>query len=263
MNSVLTDTEWATVPAAVLGRLDPAEVEHNWKRLHTCDRARLPASSWVLEAWTLFHNGDFAQAHERAQSLGAEGWGLALKAASIQAVYVEPRDSVRQALLSEVAERAGRLLEQDRQRPELWYWQAYALARYSQGISVAKALAQGIGNQVRTALEQVMRLVPDHVDGHLALGAFHAEIIDKVGELIGGMTYGVRRQTGLDHFERACALSPESPVVLYEHASGLLRLGGDGAHERARRLVEAAEKRVPADAMERLYVARAQADLDG
>lgn len=263
MNPVMTDTAWVAVPDAVLGRLDPSDVARHWARLHTADGVPLPASAPLLEAWTLYHNGHFAQAREMALSLGPDGWGLALKAACIHAVYVEPRDSARLALLWTMAEQAGQQQAQERQRPELWYWQAYALARYSQGISVAKALARGIGTRVRTALEQTMRLVPDHVDGHLALGSFHAEIIDKVGELIGGMTYGARRQTGLDHYQRASALFPESPVVLYEHASGLLRLGGDGARERALRLVKAAEQRMPADAMERLYVARAQADLDG
>lgn len=263
MTLVMTDAAWTAAPDAVLGRLDPSDVSRNWMRLHGTDGVPLPTSPPLLEAWTLYHNGHFAQARERALSLGPDGWGLALKAACTQAVYVEPSDAMRLALLWAAAEQAGQHLAQARQRPELWYWQAHALARYSQGISVAKVLARGIGTQVRTALEQTMRLVPDHVDGHLALGSFHAEIIDKVGELIGGMTYGARRQTGLDHYQRASALFPESPVVLYEHASGLLRLGGDGAHERARRLVQAAEQRMPVDAMERLYVARAQADLDG
>jgi hypothetical protein len=263
MNLVMNDAAWVATPDAVLGRLDPAEVERQWARLHRADQAPLPASAPLLEAWTLYHNGHFAQARELAERLGPDAWGLLYKATCVYATYVEPSDARRLALLWSVAEQAGERIKQQGQRAELWYWRGYALARYSQGISVAKALARGIGTEVRTALEQAMCLAPDLVDGHLALGAFHAEIIDKVGELIGGMTYGARRQTGLDHYERASALFPESPVVLYEHASGLLRLGGDGARERARRLVEAAERQPAADAMERLYVARAQADLDG
>lgn len=263
MNLVTTDAAWAAAPDVALGRLDPSDVERNWARLHATDGVPLPASAPLLEAWTLYHNGHFAQAHDMALSLGPDGWAVVLKSAIVHAVYVEPSDATRLTRLWSMAEQAGQYQALDRSRPEFWYGQAYALGRYSQGISVAKALARGIGTRVRTALEQTMRLAPDHVDGHLALGSFHAEIIDKVGELIGGMTYGARRQTGLDHYQRASALFPESPVVLYEHASGLLRLGGDGASERARRLVQAAEQRMPADAMERLYVARAQADLDG
>jgi hypothetical protein len=36
-------------------------------------------------------------------------------------------------------------------------------------------------------------LQPRHADAHIALGAFHAEVIDKVGALIGGMTYGAKQ----------------------------------------------------------------------
>ena len=62
---------------------------------------------------------------------------------------------------------------------------AYALGRYSQGISVAKALAQGLGGKVKNALETTIKLAPKHADAHIALGAFHAEVIDKVGSLLG------------------------------------------------------------------------------
>ena len=62
---------------------------------------------------------------------------------------------------------------------------AYALGRYSPGISVAKALAQGLGSKVKHALETTLKLQPKHADAHIALGAFHAEVIDKVGKLLG------------------------------------------------------------------------------
>ena len=47
------------------------------------------------------------------------------------------------------------------------YWQAYALGRYSQGISVARALAQGLGGKVKGALERVIELQPHHADAHV------------------------------------------------------------------------------------------------
>jgi hypothetical protein len=72
----------------------------------------------------------------------------------------------------------------DAKNPNAWYWQAYALGRYSQGISVAKALAQGLGSKVKTRWNDD-QAAPKHADAHIALGAFHAEVIDKVGKLLG------------------------------------------------------------------------------
>ena len=94
-------------------------------------------------------------------------------------------------------------VKDDPQNPNAWYWQAYALGRYSQGISVAKALAQGLGSKVKEALQKTIQLQPRHADAHVALGSFHAEVIDKVGSLIGSMTYGARKETGLKMFEQA------------------------------------------------------------
>jgi hypothetical protein len=253
---------WTPTPEAVIGRLEPADVERAWLRLHAGDTLQLPEDTTLLEGWTHYHNGHFEQARDIGLGAGTAGWSLAHKATCVYAVYVEPHEAMRMILLSEVAERSLEHQALDRRQPAAWYWQGYALGRFSQGVSVAKALAQGLGSRVKAALEQTLMLQPDHAEGHLALAAFHAEVIDKVGELIGGMTYGARRTVGLDHYERAVALVPDSPVFLYEQASGLLKLDGDGAQERSMRLLDAARQREPADAMERLYVGLACADLD-
>ncbi|MCD6664528.1 hypothetical protein ACFQNJ_02870 [Hydrogenophaga bisanensis] len=253
---------WTPTPEAIVGRLDPVDVERRWSRLHAGDALDRPTDAALLEGWTDYHNGHFQRARDAGLRAGSAGWSLAQKATCVYAVYVEPHESTRLILLSDVAERALEHQALDRRQAAAWYWQGYALGRFSQGISVAKALAQGIGARVKAALEQTVTLQPAHADGHLALASFHAEVIDKVGELIGGMTYGARRTVGLDHYERAVSLVPDSPVFLYEQASGLLKLDGDGAQERSMRLLEAAGQREPADAMERLYVCLARADLD-
>lgn len=254
---------WTPTPEPAVGKLDPSEIERAWRRLHTGDALEKPADAALLEGWTDYHNGHFQRAREIGLRAGSPGWSLAHKATCAYAVYVEPHESTRLILLSDVAERALEHQALDRRQAAAWYWQGYALGRFSQGISVAKALAQGIGARVKAALEQAVILQPAHAEGHLALASFHAEVIDKVGELIGGMTYGARRTIGLDHYERAVSMVPDSPVFLYEQASGLLKLDGDGgARERSLRLVEAASRLEPADAMERLYVSLARAGLD-
>jgi hypothetical protein len=48
---------------------------------------------------------------------------------------------------------------------------------------VAKALAQGLGSGSRIAGAH-HPAAAKHADAHIALGAFHAEVIDKVGSLL-------------------------------------------------------------------------------
>ena len=135
------------------------------------------------------------------------------------------------------------------------------LGRYSQGISVASALAMGLGGKIKTAFETTIRLVPQHADAHIALGTFHAEVIDKVGALIGNMTYGVKKDTCLQLFQQGLALKPKSPIAMMEYANALVILEGDSRHEEATALYERAAATKPMDAMERLDVDMARAEL--
>jgi len=164
-------------------------------------------------------------------------------------------------MLMAVAERAEAQAAEQPGNANAWYYQAYALGRYSQGISVAKALAEGLGTRVRKALETTIKLCPEHADAHIALAAFHAEVIDKVGALIGGMTYGAKKDTGLKLYQTALALNPHSAIALVEYANGLVMLEGDKRMKEATALYEQAAASTPLDAMERLDVEMAKAEL--
>jgi tetratricopeptide (TPR) repeat protein len=253
--------QWTAFPQLGEYQYDEASVARQWHRLHAGDAEPLPADPRVLQAWVLFHNGEFEQAMQAGLAAGEGGITVANKAACIYANYLEKKEKARLALFQEAAQRAEQLAAAHPDHPNAWYWQAYALGRYSQGISVAKALAQGLGSRVKEALERTIGLQPRHADAHIALGAFHAEVIDKVGSLIGGMTYGARKDTGLRMFQEALRLHPHSPIALIEYANGLVMLEGEGKLKEATRLYEQAAAVQPLDAMERLDVELARSEL--
>jgi tetratricopeptide (TPR) repeat protein len=253
--------KWTAFPQLGEYQYDAASVTREWHRLHAGDAEPLPSDARVLQAWVLFHNGEFERALEAGLAAGDGGITVANKAACIYANYLEKKEKARLAIFQEAAQRAHLRAAEQPEDPAAWYWQAYALGRYSQGISVAKALAQGLGSRVKEALERTIELQPRHADAHVALGAFHAEVIDKVGSLIGGMTYGAKKDTGLKMFQEALRLHPRSPIALIEYANGLVMLEGDGKLKEATRLYEQAAALEPCDAMERLDVELARAEL--
>ena len=73
-------------------------------------------------------------------------------------------------------------------------------------VGVAKALAQGIAGKVKTSLDSALKLQPKHADAHIALGAYHAEIIGKVGSLVGGLTAVIWPESANKLPERASTL---------------------------------------------------------
>lgn len=247
-------TPWTAFPYPGVYAMDAERLCTCWADLHRGDVEPLPSNPAVLQAWVWFHNGAFQQAADAGLALGEAGAAVASKATCIYANYLEPREDVRLSLLMTAAHRAQAQQQQTPERASAWYGQAYALGRYSQGISVAKALTQGLGARVKNALETTLRLAPHHADAHLALANFHAEVIDKVGSLIGGMTYGARKDTGLALYQQALVLNPGSPITLGEYANGLMMLQGESAAEQALRLQEQVAAFEPRDAMERLYV---------
>ena len=256
-------TKWT--PFAHLGEypFDAASVKRQWPRLHAGDAEPLPADGAVLQAWALFHSGEFQQAALAGLAAGGAGITVANKATCVYANYLEKKEKARLDLFMEAAQRAQEQAGQEPKNPNAWYWHAYALGRYSQGISVAKALAQGLGGRVKEALERTIALQPRHADAHIALGAFHAEVIDKVGTLIGGMTYGARKDTGLRLFEDGLKLHPGSAIGMIEYANGLVMFEGERKMKEANRLYEQAASGKPADATERLDVEMARAELAG
>ncbi|MFN3570885.1 MAG: hypothetical protein ACK4VX_11465 [Polaromonas sp.] len=254
--------KWTAFPHPGDYAFDAASLKKSWARLHQGDCEPLPKDAGVLQAWVLFHNGEFQKAAEAGLKAGGAGITVANKATSIYANYLETKEKAKLDLFMEVAGRAEAQQAAEPKNANAYYWQAYALGRYGQGISVAKALAQGLGTKVKNALEQAIKLSPKHADAHIALAAFHAEVIDKVGSLIGGMTYGAKKDQGLALFKEALKLNPTSAIAMIEYANGMVMLEGDKKMKEATRLYEQAAASQPLDAMERLDVEMAKAELE-
>ncbi len=239
---------------------DAASLKKHWARLHAGDAEPWPKDTAVQQAWMLFHAGEFQQACEAGLAAGDAGITVANKAQAIYANYLEKKEKTKLEMFLEVAARAEAQQAEEPKNANAYYWQAYAIGRYSQGISVAKALTQGLGGKVKSALEKTIALAPKHADAHIALGAFHAEVIDKVGKLL-GKTQGADTATGLAMFEQALKLNPSSAIGMIERANGLVMLEGDKRLKQAEALYAEAAACEPLDAMECLDVEMAREEL--
>ena len=252
--------KWTAFPYDLYD-FDAARLKKHWARLHAGDTEPLPKDAKVLEAWALLHAGEFQKAFDAGLKAGGDGITLANKAQSIYANYLEKSEKTKLAMFQEVMARAEAQSGAEPKNPNAHYWMAYAIGRYSQGISVTKALSQGLGTKVKAALETTIELAPKHADAHIALGAFHAEVIDKVGSLL-GKTQGASKAAGLAMFQQALKLNPSSAIAMVEYANGLVMLEGDKRMKEAEKLYADAAACTPADAMERLDVEMAKAELE-
>jgi tetratricopeptide (TPR) repeat protein len=279
-------TRWKPFPHADKAYEYPgARLKANWARLHEGDREPYPAPAELRklveqcpdfapagtlelaahkleDAWRAYHAGQFGLAVELGLAIGPLGYGVANKAANIYGTYLETGEQAKLALFLESAQRAEFVFARAKSVVNAWYFHAQALGRYSQGISVIKALSEGLGGKVKHSLEQAIHLEPRHADAHIAMGAYHAEVISKVGAAIGGMTYGASRDEAIKHFETALKLNPHSAIARIEYANGLAMMFGKARLARATSLYKEAAECPAADAMERLDVELAKSEFE-
>lgn len=219
-------------------------------------------STALQEAWRAFHRGDFKAAFDAGQALGPAGASVAVKALGIHATYLVDDDGERLKRFEQAASIAEVAVKVLPDEANSHYRHAFALGRYSQGLSIAKALKAGIAGKVRTALEAALDRSPKHAEAHTAMALYHAEIIGKVGGMIGGLTYGAKSAEAEKHIAAALKLTPQSPIAHIEHGNVLMLLHGDKKEAAAAGEYEKAAKLKPIDAMEALDAAYAASQLE-
>ncbi len=255
-----------------------------WARLHAGDQEPFPDKKHVAalqkqypqlkqagdagaiaeslqEAWREFHRGDFQKATELGEGLGVIGATVANKAEGIYATYLA-KEADRGAHFDRCAKRAEAAIAAMPQEVNAHYFHAFALGRYSQTISITKALSQGLGGKIKESLERTLKLAPKHAEAHTSMGVYHAEIIDKIGAMIGGLTYGAKADTGMKHLLEAIKLTPEAPIAHIEYGNGMLMMYGKKRAPDVVKAYEAAIALKPADAMEALDIDKAKGELE-
>lgn len=231
-----------------------------WSQLHVGDIEPWPTDQGIAEAWRRFHSGDFAGAVDQAESVGDRGHVVANKASGIYADYLEEDDAAKQAIYLAGIARAEAAIGREPDNANAHYFHAYHLGRYSQSISIAKALSQGLGGKIRKSLDRALELAPKHAEAHTAMGLYHAEVISKIGKLVGSMTYGASADKSIEHFKQAIALS-NAPIAWIEYGNGLDLLYGDKRADDSNAAYEKAAAMQAIDAMQALDIDYARNSL--
>lgn len=231
----------------------------NAKLGKTADAGKIAAQ--LQEGWTAYHAGDFQHAFELGDALGVLGAVLANKAIGIHAVYLIEDEKEKLKRFEGVAKRAEEAIAALPKEANSHYFRAFGLGRYSQLISIAKALSQGLAGKVKESLDATLKLAPKHAEAHTALGLYHAEIVGKIGGMIASLTYGAKASSAEEHCKTALKLTPDSPIALIEYANALMLIHGDKKEDEAAELYAKAIKLKPKDAMEALDIAAAKEQM--
>lgn len=220
------------------------------------DAAGLAAD--LQDAWRAYHRGDYEQAWRLAEPLGLLGLYPASRARAIHTTYLVPEAERTERYRTQMRDLEQTLSEVELDDPNVYFEQAYVMGRYSQGISIPTALAQGMGRRVRDMLRKTLDLAPRHPEALTTFGAYHAEIVSQVGGFLARVTYGARAGEAIESYQQAIEIAPQLIIGYVEYADGLLKLDREAHTQQALRLLRTATTLPAEDATERLDRQRAQ-----
>ena len=232
-----------------------------WDVLHAGNKEPFPADEGVQEAWRAYHEGRFQDAVTVGQARGGLGLVPAAFAATIYANYLESDEDRKVAIFETAMDMAEKATEACPDNANAHYMLAVSRGRYSQFINMIEALSKGLGPKIRDSVTRCLELQPDHAEGHATMAGWNAEIVDKVGGMLAGLSFGAKKSNAEEHYEQSVALAPASPVPYIEKAHGLLLMYGESSKDEATALLEKACTLEPADAMQALDIGRARATL--
>ena len=222
----------------------------------------------IEAARAAYADGRFVEAAELGEALGtSEGYALAAESLAIHGYYIAGEDE-QPELFARAIRAADEAIRLDPDSPEAHFQSAHAIGREAQTVSVMEALNRRYARRIRQAADEALRLDPEMVEAHLTLASWHAEIVNKMGRLVAGMTYRATGRDALEHYEKALALAPNEKTVYLEYANGLLLLNRNRNRnrEQARELLSQANEIPPEDAYDRILhdlTVRRLAALDG
>lgn len=203
-----------------------------------------------------FARGDFLAAAVAARGLDtSQGDALAARATLI---YIEFLALVadRAALLKDALSDARRAVSRDDGDTEGHLYLAIALGFKARMEGNMAAHFEGLGHEAYNHIEKALKLAPDDGWAHAVLGGWNLEICIR-GGLLGRSIYRASVSKGMASFEKALALDPDNPSIIFQYAVQLIALQEKDSKERALALLAPLHVVSPLTALQRLGLQRA------
>ena len=228
--------------------------------------AGVAAAQTIEDAVTAHFEGRFLAAADLGEAIDtSEGYALAAQSLTIYGHHLATTKAEQQAVLLRAMDLGERAVELDDTNPFAHQALAHAMGRYAETLPIIQALRDGYAEKTMASMKRGLTIDPDYVYGHLAVGSWHAKIIDAAG-LLAAVIYGASEDRALDHYRRAIELAPDNVIVMAGFAIGLLQLDAPGFRDQAEELlarIEAAPKEAAFERLLHREVLEYFAALDG
>lgn len=215
----------------------------------------------LQNAWRAYHAGEFEAAHAQGTALGVAGASVAIKAGCAHARHMLREAAARRLYVGKLIPLAEALRAALPGEANSHYRLAGAMLLHLQNMAPNARLDNAQLQMLHTALQGALQLAPRHAEAQLALGAFHATLVGRLGAIAAKMSCGANATAAEHHLETARRLMPANPLAWLETGNALLMLSGMRRGAAVSEAFERAAKLAPHDAAEALDTAWARMQL--
>jgi hypothetical protein len=190
-----------------------------------------PLALAVQQVWRLHYEGKYQQAYETGLTLGPAGIFPAMYAKLIHTTYLIKDKDIKAAQFEEVDKVISDILPFANNYAFILFGDAYQKARRLELMSTTAATASGLLGPTQDNLRALHQADPNNPLYSAMLAGIDAGIIERVGNFVGGMTYGADEDKALQLFQSALAIQPNLAVLYHEFSQVLLRLDNSDHEE--------------------------------
>lgn len=183
-----------------------------------------PLTEAIQEVWRLHYQGQYQQSYELGMQLGAMGAVPAIYSKLIYATFMIQDSKEKLATFREVAQQSEALLPMTPGYDFAEFGLLYARVRILERLNTPAALATGFLGSTQTRLRKFTERNPQNGLYPTTLGGIQAGVVERVGSMIGRVTYGATATRTIERFEQALALESELPVIYNEYIVALSRI---------------------------------------
>lgn len=183
-----------------------------------------PLAEAIQQAWRLHYEGKYEASYKLGVQLGVAGSVPAIYSKLMYTTFMVHSSAEKLTLFREVAEKSEDSLQLTPDYDFGTFGLLYARVRILEQLGTSAALATGFLGSTQKSLKKLTERNPINSLYPTTLGGIQAGVVERVGSLIGRVTYGATEGRTIKHFQQALDLQENLPVIYNEFIVALSRI---------------------------------------
>ncbi len=183
-----------------------------------------PLAEAIQQTWRLHYEGKFEQSYNLGMQLGPAGSVPAIYSKLMYATFMVKSSAEKLTIFREIADEAESSLQLTPSYDFGEFGLLYARVRILERLGTTASLATGFLGSTQKSLKELSSRHPTNSLYPTTYAGIQAGVVERVGSLIGRVTYGATETRTLEGFKQALELQANLPVIYNEFIVALSRI---------------------------------------